>query len=215
MALRHSAELLADQFFLLAHDDVTGKCRLHQRVAGLGLAGALLGELVLLRHITIRSGVVVVIDSRPPDDALTHTVLDHLVAEPQPHPVRTWLAFLAQTSGDSVASRLERAGYLTRVPSRRPWRTAARWVPVDMSAAAWPRTRLERLVANADAMTVADGTLAGLVSATGLAPEILWEARPRDRQYLDHVVSTLPSPLPELLAQTEAAVGNAVIAHRS
>lgn len=214
MALRHSAELLADEFFLVAHDDVTGKCHLHPRIVALGLAGALLGELVLFRHVTVRSGVVVVIDSRPPDNALTHTVLDHLLSEPEPHPVRTWLAFLAQTSCDGVAGRLERAGYLSHIPSRRPWRSG-RWVPNDMSAAAWPRTRLERLMTDSGSMTVSDGVLAGLAAATGLAPGVLWDAGPGDREYLEQVVAALPAPLPELIAQIEAAVGNAILTRRS
>lgn len=215
MAPRYSAALLADQFFLLSHDDVTGKCHLHPRVAGIGLAAALLGELMLHRHVTIRSGAVVVLDRRPPDDSLAHTVLDHLVAESQPHSVRTWLAFLAQTSGENVAERLERAGYLTRITTRRPWRNSVRWVPVDMSAAAWPRARLARLWAEAEPMSESDVVLAGLVRATGLTADVLHEIRPRDREYVEQLVSTLPAPLPELIAQTEAAVGNAILSHRA
>jgi hypothetical protein len=42
---------------LLAHDDVTGKPRAHSRVVGLGLAGALLGELMLFNGpVSARAG---------------------------------------------------------------------------------------------------------------------------------------------------------------
>ena len=47
MCSRGVARVLADQFFLIAHEDRTGRSRLHPRATGLGLAAALLGELML------------------------------------------------------------------------------------------------------------------------------------------------------------------------
>ena len=43
--------LLADDFFLIAHDDRDGRSRLSQRAVEFGLAGAMLGELVLEQRI--------------------------------------------------------------------------------------------------------------------------------------------------------------------
>ncbi len=57
---------LADDVYLLAHHEVSGRPFLHARVLGLGLAGALLAELVLEGKIFIRPGEVVVAD-RPPN----------------------------------------------------------------------------------------------------------------------------------------------------
>jgi hypothetical protein len=38
-----SGGVLADQFYLIAHEDRTGRSRLHPRATGIGLAASLLG----------------------------------------------------------------------------------------------------------------------------------------------------------------------------
>src|ERR687894_739725 len=47
-AHRPVAMLLADEFYLIAHQDSTGKPRLHAKPAGLATGAALLAELYLL-----------------------------------------------------------------------------------------------------------------------------------------------------------------------
>ena len=64
--------MLADQFFLIAHEDRTGKSRLHPRATGLGLAAALLGELVMQGRIRAVEGELFVVNPEPPGDALAH-----------------------------------------------------------------------------------------------------------------------------------------------
>jgi UPF0755 protein len=48
-----SGGVLADQFYLIAHEDRTGRSRLHPRATGIGLAASLLGELVLDNRLRI------------------------------------------------------------------------------------------------------------------------------------------------------------------
>ncbi len=76
--------LLADDMFRVIHEDRDGGRLLHPDVAALGLAAALLGELLLAGRVTFRAGQVIVLDLRPPLDALAHTVLDQSVG-------RRWL----------------------------------------------------------------------------------------------------------------------------
>jgi hypothetical protein len=209
----HEARLLADELFLIAHDDVSGKPRLQSRATGLGLAGALLGELMLYRRISASGGSLVITDHRPPGDALAHTVLDYLTGEAQTHSLNTWLAFLAHLAPDRVAERLARDGLVTRVESRAPWRSA-RWVPADMTVGFAPLARVRSALSDVRPMTTADVLLAGLAAASGLEAFLLWNTGPPARQYLDHSVSVLPDPLQELIAATGAAVGNAVLSHR-
>ena len=45
--------MLADQFYLIAHEDRTGRSRLHPRATGLGLAAGLVGELLLLDRVRV------------------------------------------------------------------------------------------------------------------------------------------------------------------
>jgi hypothetical protein len=155
--------LLADDFYLIAHDDVTGRPRQPGRTVGLGLAGALLAELVLAGRVTVHDELVVVVNRQPPADALTHTVLDQLAGERQRQTVRTWLAFLGQQTAERVAGRLERDGLVQREESRRLLKTEVRWRPVDISLAAWPGMRLRMLLERLQPMELSDVVLAGLV----------------------------------------------------
>ncbi len=207
--------LLADDFFLTAHHDVTGKPRTAGRAIGLGLAGALLAELMLAGRITTEAGLVVVTSRQPPQDALAHTVLDQLSGERQRHNLRTWLAYLAQTATERVGARLERAGWVTRLQSRRFLKTEVRWVPVDMTAAATPGALLRLQIQREHPLDVPEIVLAGLVDAAGLNQIVLWGVTPRTVQYRDSCVANLAPPLRELLAETKAAVGNTVLTHRA
>ncbi|MGC4807228.1 GOLPH3/VPS74 family protein [Micromonospora sp. DT233] len=203
--------LTADEFYLIAHNDSRGRAKLHASATGLGLAAGLLGELVLSGQLTITGGNVMVVDRRPPADALAHTVLDQLVGESQHQAVRTWLSFLGQSATTSVAERLARAGVLRRQETRRLLRTSVSYLPIDLNAVAWPATRLRALLDQPEPPTVPDGLLFGLVCATGLTREVLWSGGDQAHHRLSVLIPALPLPLKELVAQTEAAVGAAVL----
>jgi len=204
---------LADDLFRLGHDDTTGRPRLHQQVAGLGLAAALLGELCLAGHVTVHSGLVAVVDRRPPTNALAHTVLDQLVGESQVRQLRMWLPFLAREAYDQVAHRLLRAGHLRSVRTR--WSRRVVFQPADSTIAAWPEARLRYTLHGHREWDHSDMVLAGLVAATGLAEQILWGFHGDMRRWFLSLTDWLPAPLAELVAHTEAAVGNAVLTHRT
>lgn len=201
--------LLADDLFLLAHNDMTGKPRLHPRVAGIALAGALLGELALFGRVDIHPGSVVVVNPRPIPDRLADRVLRQVEADRQASPVGTWLARLAPTANDRVAGRLAEAGLLNK--SRSGLLRRETWAPTDMAAAAWPVTRLRSLLTKFEPLTVPDATLAGFTIACGLVQQVLWDTSPDVHRYLDYVVANLAGPLRDLMAQTETAVSNAVM----
>ena len=206
-----AVRLLADEFFLLAHDDMSGKPRLHPRVAGIGLASALLGELILFGRIRIHGGDLVVLERRPVDDGLTNRVFV-TIAGRHPQPLSTWLAMLAETAHDDVAARLAADGVVSRVSSRWPGR-GDRWVPADMSTAAWPAARLRMVLTHDEAPSVPDVALAGLALSCGLASYLLWDTGPQVRDHLDRLLSDL-GPVRDLLARAAAAVGNAVMSRR-
>ena len=58
-------ERVADSLYLIAHDPATGRARLGPRQLGLGLAAALLGELVLGGLVELVDGAVWVSDRQP------------------------------------------------------------------------------------------------------------------------------------------------------
>jgi Golgi phosphoprotein 3 GPP34 len=205
---------LADQLFLAAHDDVTGKPRQHRHAIALGLAGALVGELLLLERIDIQGDVVVATAPYAPQDALAHAVLDHIAREREPHALRTWIAYLGQSATKRVAARLERKALVRQVEVRRLLRTEPRWMPTDMSTAATPGALLRHHLDHRQPLEIGEIVLAGLVEAVGLSPVVLWAVPSRTLEYRDWCLSTLAPPLRELIAETTAAVGAAVLSHR-
>jgi Golgi phosphoprotein 3 (GPP34) len=201
--------LLADDLYLIAHHERTGRPLLAPRAAGLGLAGALLGELVLAGAVTLTAGKVAVTGPAPGEE-LAAAVLGLLAGEPEPRPAWDWLAFLARTAPAGVAGRLEQAGYLT---ARWSWR-GPRWVPADPDCAFAPIARVKAgLDPHRPAGTQAMA-LAALAAACGLGARLGLYLPPAARHRLPGVAGRLDPGLREVITQTQAAVDSALLAHR-
>lgn len=211
--------MLANRFYLIAHDDRTGRSRLHPRATGLGLAACLIGELMLYGRLRAMTGELYVVSHEPPGDSLTHSVLDLLIAQPQHRELRTWLAYLAQDSAERVGERLLRAGVLETVTRRKLRGTQTLYVPMSSdqrNVAAWEAVRLANLLVHRRSMTMADQVLTGLVFATGLTRYVLWNtpAQREGMSQLPAILGTLPDDLRQLVEYTEAAVGSVLAAGR-
>jgi hypothetical protein len=211
-----SVLLLADDFFFVAHDSISMRCRLSDRAVRLGLAGALLGEQVLFRRINLRGGRLRIVDPTPPRDALAHTVLDHLLAEPGVTSMRDWLRFFARDAYEKVSQRLIREGHVhVREERRFLLRVTTVLEPTMTTRAGWPESRLASRLSAGLALEPPDVVLAGLVAATGLDTYVLADTPPHARPYLQRIVSSLPPSLREVVAQTAVAVGDAVLNART
>jgi len=214
------ATLLADQYFLIAHEDRTGRSRLHPRATGLGLAAGLLGELILLGRVSVHDGELRVLSRATPGDVLAHNVLDLLVAQPHHRDLHTWLAYLAQDAAVKVGERLLRAGAVEVVTRRRLMGSnQTLFLPMNASqrnAAAWAASRLANVLVEQARMDIADRALSGLVYATGLTKHVLWDF-PVHRPGVTHLYSildSLPSDLRELVEHTQTSVGSVLAAGR-
>ena len=211
--------MLADQYFLIAHEDRTGRSRLHPRATGLGLGAALIGELILEGRVGIADGDLIILDRHPPADALAHDILDLLVAQSRHRDVRTWLAFLSQDSAARVGERLMRLGAVEPVTRRRMLSTQTLYMPnsaEQRNAAAWAPARLANLLVRGIEMSVSDRLLVGLIAATGLTRHVLYdfEMHRQAFQTLPNAVESLPSDLRELVEITEASVGSVLTVGR-
>jgi len=204
---------LADDLYLLAHHEITGKPHLQPRAVGLGLAGALLAELMLSGNAYLRPDRIAVTDRSPPEEWLARSVLGLLVSEPDQHAPRDWLLFLARTAAEDVARRLEQSGYLTRISSRRPWR-GERWVPVDSDCAFAPFLRVKSALDSSRPVTVQNAVLAGLAVACGLGRRLAPYLPPKAHHRLQEAAQQLHPSLQDLIAQTQAAVDSALLSHR-
>jgi hypothetical protein len=202
---------LADDLYLIAHHDVTGRPRLQPRGAGLGLAGALLAELLAAGQITVSPGTVTVTGRDKPDSDLARQVLRQVAAEPGRHGVREWLEFLSANAVADVAQRLGDAGYL--LPLSRRWPLKPRWVPSDPDCAFAAISRGRVALDPGRRAGVTAAALTGLAGACGLGPLLLQYAPPGAGRPEDTAVF-LPTALQYLIARTRTAVDSAVLAHR-
>jgi len=200
---------LADDLYLIAHHERTGRPLLAARAGGLGLAGALLGELILAGAISVTAGQLTVIGPAPGEE-LAAAVLGLVAGEQQQRPAGEWLAFLARIAPAAVAGRLERAGYLT---AARSWR-GPRWIPADPDCAFAPVARVKSALdpgRPADTQAVA---LAALAAACGLGARLGLYLPAASRRCLPGAAGRLDPALREVITQTQAAVDSAMLAHR-
>jgi hypothetical protein len=218
---------LIEDFYLLAHDNV-GRPRLHARAAAIGLAAGVVAELILTGHATIQQRRLTVPQPpgaeegtwryAPPHDPLLQTVWDQICREPV-HQVRTWLGVLAPTITEAVAARLTDAGLVRPVEVGRLRRTT-RYQPIDPDTGTKIKVILgARLIDNDPTIDWPEAVLAGLLRATGLIDDILWRDHAgRGRRYLEAILAGVRQEMPaftDLFADTEAAVGDAVLTHRT
>jgi hypothetical protein len=200
---------LADDLWLLAHHEVTGRPHLHVRQLGLGLAGGLLAELMTGPHpaIGLRHDGLLAIGPEVTRRAIdVDPLLRQMAAEPQLLPVRDWLGFLARTAAAEVGARLEQAGYVTRT-RRVPWRPA-RLVPADRD---WAFAPIPRTTAALRRRPDQYGVvLAGLAVACGLGYRLeLYQAGAGP--VIEAAAAGLPGDLRQLIACTQTAVSAAVL----
>jgi hypothetical protein len=203
--------LLADDLFFVAHDSLSMKRRLAGQVMSLGLGAALLGEQALSQTITIKNGQVWFHQLRPFQDRVRQRVLDRLASEQQGGRVRDWLNLLGQTAHGLVRERMVDEGYLRGVHVRRI-RATVRYAPANPTIAGGPEGRLAMRLTRCLNLELQDIVLAGLVRATGLDRYVLGDSPPHADLFLTHMLDDdCPGSLRELVAETQAAVGDATL----
>ena len=109
-------ERLAADFFLIAHDEFSGKLRISRDLLSCGLVGAQLAELIMANRLAVQGGRVLVTEVRGDGDEI-----GAYVAETSPaRPARTPSAF-GSTPSARCSTSWSSAGW-----SRRAWSAASR-----------------------------------------------------------------------------------------
>lgn len=209
---------LADDFFCLVLDEHTGWPQLTPRVAGIGLGSALLAELVIAGYVVMtEANEIQALDVQRPPDPLARQVHELLLTRPQHRDPGTWISYLARDAFDRIGTRLTRLGLVTPVRKRRLTGTRTIYQPVDLSTVAWPSIRIAQELSGEAEVTLAGLTCAGLAVATELVNQVLWdpELHRAAKAGLPAALALLPPPVTALLACTETAVADAVLAQRT
>ncbi|MFV2095079.1 GPP34 family phosphoprotein [Micromonospora sp. LOL_014] len=200
---------LADELFLIAHDDVTGKPRVPTRVVGRGLAAAMLADLALVGAVTVAATGSVVTGTAAPGavDPWGRTVLRWIDTD-APHPPATWIDRLAGHAYRTVADRLTVAGLVRpRTVRRWWWRRDPVYPAVDTNVAAWPWARLSMRVRRRTRLNTHDSTLARLCVATGLDGHVLGTDTLTARRQLRQLLTPVPPGVDQLVRHLAAADG--------
>ncbi len=166
---------------------------------------------------------MVLVSRAPMQDILAQTVLADVVTElhvaHQPHTVRIWLVYLSHSAVAQVRNRLCFTGILHELPGRRWWGgTAHRYRAADINQALGPEAAVHSLLTHGQHTNNSTTAMAfaAIADACGLLPKLTWwhEQRLGMRQRLAVIRTQLPPALRELVDQTEAAVGDAVVGRR-
>lgn len=223
MVRAHHGLYLADNVWLIGHDEDTGKPHIAERAMGMTLAGCLLGELVLHNAVAVsRRGDIVVTRTEPPSEALAAQIFDEIATE-QGRPrgdrvtaVRDWLTYLGESANRSVIGRLMGNGLVERVETRQLLglrRTVTHRV-TDVNLGVRPAVHISSRLINRHPLRVDEVAFAGFALVAGLEKRLLLEVTDQQKAYVRRLMETLPESLRSLLAETESAIGDAVLSHR-
>jgi hypothetical protein len=207
---------VADDLYLIAHHESSGRPYLSPRCAGIGVAGGLLAELMAAEKpvITLDGGRVAPLyrGYARPDEPVTGHVLGLIMAESPPRPAGDWLLFLARTAAANVAGRLERCGYLTRPESRIPGRVK-RPVPGEQEWATCALLRAHAALSASRPLTPYLAVLAGLATACGLGFRFSNLTMPPLRS-VEEATWILPPVLRELIVCVQVSADSTVLSAR-
>ncbi|MBM7078065.1 GOLPH3/VPS74 family protein [Micromonospora humida] len=209
---------LRDELYLLAHNDDTGQPHIHRQALALGLAGAVLIDLVLAGrtildnddHPAGEQRVKIHID-RPVGDLIADTALTSLRhARPAP-PLRHWLRGFADDLYERTRAGLHAAGIL-RHTSRRRLAGLIRADTYLPTQTRWPviaRARLRYLADGREQPDNHTAALAGLVVALHLTPHLfLPDNTTVVTAHLRAIAHQHLRPVRDITAAVDAAVGD-------
>ncbi len=211
--------LFADAFYLLAHDDVTGRPRQAPRLTHLSMGASVLAELIFTEQAFIDAIGVGIYPSAQPTNVAQMTAVEEIAAERTRRRARDWLRHLGPVVTPLVAQRLEREGYHrliapTRIRLFGPYfiATAPRWQPDNSAYTSATMAHLNRLLDAEWSIGPHEQALVALVYATGLNRRVFPYARAWAVNRVLEQASFLGGGLPQLFDDTRASVASAVAA---
>jgi hypothetical protein len=206
---------VADNYFFVAHNEQTGRARQSHTGVSIGLAAALLADLIIPDHMRVDNGLIKLgYQAAPPPSSLHHWVWETVLAERTRHPVGTWLRFFARDSIQRVGERLTTAGLVRPIDEATVlglFRKETVYYPADPAFAAYLPVAIRRRLDNPSTLIPQDLALVGLIAATELYRHLLLWDGDRPSPDVFALLKRLPAPLQELIAHTQATFANVVL----
>jgi Golgi phosphoprotein 3 (GPP34) len=201
---------LAEQFFLIGHDEFSGKPAVSIELIQCGLVGALFGELIIERRLAMKDNKIAVLDAAPTDGGFADRLVATVDSQRTTHRVRTWAEQLGPEAYKIIADRLVEAGTLRREHGRKLLGgSGERYPAVDTYAAARPRLTLTHVISHREEMDLPQAVLACLLAAVGIEP-VLGLDMNRDalRNIINSLLKAMPSELQALMAGVDETVAS-------
>lgn len=218
---------LTDDFWLAAHDTVSGKPRMAAGPLGTGLATGLLAELLFTGHIAVSKSLLYVQFAPSPEDPALVPIVAQLdeedrgrrqlargAHEQSGQDLYEWIRYLAieDRAAQLVTNRLSQRGSVTLEQRRKLFGgSTSRFVPRDSYVSGVPTSRIITGLQRRERLDLQTLVLAGLYLATGLHQQALESLTPSDRAELAGQLKGMNPMLRELLRAAEQIVGEAVM----
>ncbi|MEV6525507.1 GPP34 family phosphoprotein [Longispora sp. NPDC051575] len=199
---------LGDDLYLLAHSS-EGKPYIHMPSLSVGLATAVLIDLMLAGRIGVSEGKVIGYERRPTGLAVADSALGAIFSVAN-HPPNYWLRAVASDSHDRISGALTAAGLLRKVQTRRLGLVpVTRIQPVDPELAVRVRARLRYALRGQDEVPVADAALCAVVGILGLESRVFLDGLPAG--HLAAVSAALHPMLRAILSAAEHEIAQAAM----
>lgn len=163
---------LADELLLLAYDDETGRSSVSRIALDLGMAAAVLVDLVLRGRLTVDGGLVRAVNPNPTGNPVADDVLTR-VAGDTPHTAASWIQRLRHGLRDRVLARLCEQGIVRDLDETvREYIHLHRYPTVDSSVEKETRSRLAAALTGRGAPDERTAALAALVASVRMEPTL-------------------------------------------
>jgi Golgi phosphoprotein 3 GPP34 len=195
----------APDFFLVAHDEFTGKLLVHKNLLGCGLAASQLAELLATEQLTLDNGLVVTIDAGRPTSGTGAFVMDTIAEQTAHHGVRAWIQNLGEALCELVAQQLVEDGILRQ--ERMGLRRSERYPAKDLLRAAGPRILLESVIADPTKVELGTAWMIALVCTLQVEQRVFGPTADRGatRELAEAIGPKLPTHLQAILEGCRAA----------
>jgi Golgi phosphoprotein 3 (GPP34) len=158
---------LHQELYLVAHDN-KGNPLIHLPLLSLGLAGAVLLDLMLTERIVVHGGLPAVHISQPVGEPVSDTIIQAILRAPEPRTLVYWIPTVSKDIYDRVSGGLVAGGLLSRTSRRRMGVRTDVLAPTEPGKRARIQSDVQHAVNGRWATEPASGVLCGLIGVLRL-----------------------------------------------